>query len=87
MRGPSENVVMHPVAAAIVFSMLLMGALGFFVVVPIVCIDWTWNAVVAHFSLLPRIQIWQAGLLYAAAACIAYLMGWVQIEFKQETLD
>jgi hypothetical protein len=77
----------HPLAAAIIFSVLAMGAIGFFIVVPVVCINWTWNCVVIHYTLLPHIQIWQAGLLYCAAACFSYLMGWVQIELKTETLE
>jgi len=77
----------HPLSAAIILSVLLMGALGAFVIVPIAFIHWTWNSVVAHFSSLPQINGWQAMLLYLALACLIYLCGFVQIEFKTETVD
>jgi hypothetical protein len=78
---------MNPLAAAIFLSALAMGILGLFVVFPIVFIGWSWNTVVTHFTVLPHIRIWQASLLYAAVACVSYLMGWVQIDFKTETVD
>ncbi len=77
----------HPFIAAIVFSMLLVGAIGAFALIPIVCINWTWNVIVASHSALPMIGLWQAGLLYLASACILYLLGIVQIEFKAEMRD
>ena len=78
---------MPPLTAAIVLSVLLTGAVGFFVVLPIICINWIWNAFVSHYTLLPGIEIWQACLLYVALACVAYLSGLLQIEFSAETLD
>jgi len=65
----------------------MMGAIGMFIIFPVVCINWSWNSVVAHYTVLPPIHIWQACLLYTAAACMAHLMGWVQIEFKTEPVD
>jgi len=78
---------MHQLTAAIMFTVLLMGAIGFFIVFPVVCINWTWNTVVSHYTILPQIHLWQACLLYTAFACFLYLMGWVRIEFKTETID
>lgn len=78
---------MPPFAAAIIFSVLVMGAIGLFIVVPIVGIFLSWNLLIAHNLALPHIQLWQAGLLYIAMACIAYLSGWVQIEVKAELPD
>lgn len=77
----------HPFGAAIILSVLMMGILGAFVVIPIACINWTWNSVSAYISVVPEINAWQAGLLYLAGACIIYLFGIVQIEFKTGTLD
>ena len=77
----------HPLAFAIIFSVLLMGVLGAFIIVPIVCINWTWNSLIAHFIALPQIGLPQAGLLYLAGACILYLFGLIDIEFKTETAD
>jgi hypothetical protein len=77
----------HPLVAAIIFSVLLMGALGAFVLLPIFCINWLWNAVVSGWTLLPVIAPWQACLLYVAFACLIYIFGLVRIEFKTENLD
>jgi hypothetical protein len=82
-----RSFLIHPFTAAIIFSLLIMGGLGAFIVVPIVCINWTWNTIVAPLTVLPHIHMWQACLLYTALACLTYLMGWVQIEFKTETVD
>lgn len=78
---------MHPFSAAVIFALLFMGAIGAFVVTPIVLIAWTWNTVVTHYTILPQIHVWQACLLYSAVACFSYLMGWVRIEFKTEPVD
>jgi hypothetical protein len=78
---------MPPLTAAIVLSVLLMGGIGGFVVLPIVCINWAWNVFIVHYAHLPVIEIWQACLLYLALACVAYLSGFLQIEFSAETVD
>lgn len=78
---------LHPIAAAIIFSILIMGVLGTFVLMPIICINWVWNTVVAGHTSLPDITIWQAGLLYLASACIVYLSGLIRIEIKTEMPD
>lgn len=77
----------HPLAAAIVFTILIMGVFGLVVVVPIAFIAWTWNAVVTNVSSLPQINVWQAGLLYVALATMLYLLGFVQIEVEANKLD
>jgi hypothetical protein len=74
-------------AAAIVLSTLLMGIVGAFVLIPVACIQWTWNSVAAHLFPVPTIAAWQAILLYLAAGTILYLAGFVQIEVKSENLD
>ncbi|HEY9870052.1 MAG TPA: hypothetical protein V6D08_12875 [Candidatus Obscuribacterales bacterium] len=71
-----------PFTAAILLSALCMGMVGLFVVLPIACIQWTWNFFVAGYSVLPHINVWQAGLLYLAFATILYLSGVVQIDFE-----
>jgi hypothetical protein len=73
--------------AAVILSTLLMGALGAFVLVPIACIQWTWNALAPSLFQLPIINVWQAILLYLAGASVLFLSGLVQIEIKSETLD
>ena len=77
----------NSIGAAIILSTLLMGALGAFVLVPIACIQWTWNAFAPHLFSLPIINIWQAILLYMAGAALLFLSGLVQVEIKSETLD
>ncbi len=74
-------------AAAIVLSTLLMGVVGAFVLIPVACIQWTWNSVAAHVFPIPVINAWQAILLYLAAGIILYLAGFIQIEVKSENLD
>lgn len=77
----------HPLAAAILFTILIMGVFGLVVVVPIAFINWTWNALITNVSALPHIDVWQAGLLYVALAILLYLMGFVQIEVEANKLD
>jgi hypothetical protein len=72
---------------AIFFTLLCMGVLGMFVMIPIACIQWTWNSVINSFPLLPSINVWQATLLYTAVALLVYLSGIVRIEFETENLD
>lgn len=71
-----------PFFAAILLSALCMGLIGVFVVLPVACIQWTWNSLVAGVSALPHINVWQACLLYLALAAIVYLSGVVQIEIE-----
>jgi hypothetical protein len=68
--------------AAVLLSVLLMGVLGAFVLVPVAFIQWTWNALAPAYFALPSINAWQAILLYMAGGCIVYLSGWVRVEFK-----
>ena len=75
------------IVAAIIFTILGMGALGGLVVLPIACIQWTWNSVMNSVHLLPLINAWQATLLYLAMATMLYLSGLVRIEFEAEKLD
>lgn len=77
----------HPLAAAIILSVLCMGVVGLLVAFPIVCINWFWNDVVAQWMSLPTINVWQSSLLYLAVACIIYIAGFVRIEIKAETVD
>lgn len=78
---------MPPVAAAIIFTILGMGVLGMFVLLPIACIQWTWNSVMTSFRFLPLINAWQASLLYLAMAAALYVSGLVRIEFEAENAD
>jgi hypothetical protein len=73
--------------AAVILSTLFMGVLGAFVLIPVACIQWTWNSLATHFFALPAISPWQASLLYLACACLLYVLGLVQIEIKSETLE
>jgi hypothetical protein len=75
------------VAAAIIVTVLCMGGLGMFILLPIACIQWTWNSVMSSFRFLPLINAWQASLLYLAMAIMLYLSGLVRIEFETEKLE
>lgn len=75
----------HPLAAAIILSLLFMGAMGLFVLLPVACIQWAWNSVIVTFYLLPPIGIWQALLLYLAVATVLYLTGIISIDLRQES--
>jgi hypothetical protein len=77
----------HPLVAAIIFTVLVMGTLGGVVALPIVCISWVWNMLVVNWTALPTIDLWQSTLLYLAVVCVIYLSGLVRIEFKAETVD
>jgi hypothetical protein len=74
-------------SAAVILATLFMGVLGAFVIVPIGCIQWTWNALAPQLFALPMIDAWQAVLLYVAGACLLYIFGLVQIEIKSEPFD
>jgi hypothetical protein len=70
---------------AIFFTGLSMGILGLCVLVPIACIQCTWNLVMSSCGGgLPLINVWQATLLYVAAATLLFLSGILQIEFEPE---
>jgi hypothetical protein len=70
----------NPVTGAVFLSVLCMGMVGILVILPIACIQWTWNALVTGFTALPEINGWQASLLYLAGAIIAYLTGLIRID-------
>lgn len=72
----------HPLTGAIFLSVLSMGLVGVFVILPIACIEWSWNAIVSPVSSLPGINVWQACLLYLAGGTILYLLGFVQIDIE-----
>ncbi len=78
---------LDPLTAVVVVSLLLVGGLGLFVGLPLMSISWVWNACVAENLGMPTIGLWQAGLLYAALACIIYLSGIVHLEIKTETSE
>lgn len=75
---------MPVLGAAILLAVLSMGMVGMFVLLPIACIQWTWNSVMTHMPVLPTIGVWQAALLYVAFATMLYLAGIVRIEIKAE---
>jgi hypothetical protein len=70
----------NPVTGAVFLSVLFMGMVGILVILPIACIQWTWNSLVTAFTSLPEINGWQASLLYLAGTIIAYLTGLIRIE-------
>ena len=72
-------------SAAIFMTGISMGALGLCVVLPIACIQWTWNMVMSTYGFLPHINAWQAALLYVAAATMLFVSGIVTIEFEPES--
>jgi hypothetical protein len=74
-------------AAAMIITVLCMGGLGMFVLLPIACIQWTWNSATDTFRVLPLINVWQATLLYLAAATMLYLSGFVRIKFETKNLE
>ncbi len=74
-------------SAAVILATLFMGVLGAFVLIPIGCIQWMWNALAPQLFALPIINAWQAVLLYVAGVCLLYVLGLVQIEIKSEPFD
>ena len=76
-----------PFFAAILLSLLSMGIVGVLVVLPIACIQWTWNFIIVGVSTAPHINIWQATLLYLAGATLLYLVGIVQIKIETTKAD
>lgn len=75
------------VEAAIIFTILCMGVVGMFVLVPIAAIQLTWNSVMSSLRFLPLINVWQATLLYFAVGALIYLSGLVHIEFEPEKIE
>lgn len=71
-------------SAAIFMTGISMGVLGLCVLLPIACIQWTWNMVMSTYGFLPPISAWQAGLLYIASATLLFLSGIVSIEVEPE---
>jgi hypothetical protein len=71
-------------SAAIFLTGLAMGILGLCVLVPIFCIQWTWNSVVSTYGVLPTINAWQASLLYVASATLLLISGIVPIELEPD---
>ncbi len=78
---------LDPLSAIVLVSLLLTGGLLLFVGLPVLGISWVWNSLLVGLLDMPTIALWQAGLLYAALACIIYLSGIVHIEFKAGTSD
>lgn len=76
-----------PIGAAVVLTVLCMGVVGMFVLVPIACIQWMWNSIMNSWRFLPLINVWQAALLYVMLATILYLTGLVRVEFEAENLE
>ena len=65
-------------------AILVMGILGMCLVLPIACIQFTWNSLLAKLPPFPPINIWQATLLYLAMATLLYLSGIIRIEIETE---
>ncbi len=78
---------LNPIGAAFFCAAIAQGVLGAFVVLPIFCINWTWNSVVSQYMFLPPIVWWQAVLIYLAVAAAIYASGLIRIEIKAETVD
>ena len=77
----------NSLTGAIFCSLLVMGLIGVLVILPVACINLSWNAVAGELALVPEIQPWQAALLYAAFVLVLYLSGIIQIEIKTESAD
>lgn len=76
-----------------IFSSLLMLCLvailgfGLFLAIPVLLIQWGWNAAMTSFPVLPLINIWQSGLLYVALVTLLHILGVVRLEFSIEDGD
>jgi lipid-A-disaccharide synthase-like uncharacterized protein len=73
--------------AAVIFTFLLMGFLGLFVLMPVALIQWTWNSVALGLSVMPVINMWQASLLYIACALLLYIIGVVEIDVGVDRVE
>ncbi len=76
-----------PLVLIILLTVVLMGALGLFVFVPIGLIEWGWNLLARSSQIVPPISAWQAFLLYIACGLMLYVLGLVKIEFRVEKVD
>ncbi|MBX9692684.1 MAG: hypothetical protein K2Z81_09895 [Cyanobacteria bacterium] len=76
-----------PVAATVILTVVIFGAFGLVVLFPVVLLQWGWNVAIAPWAALPLIELWQAALLYVAAALMIYLAGLVKIEIKLERFE
>ncbi len=72
----------HPLVAALLLTMFILGLIAMLVVFPVACIQWMWNGAIAAWTVLPQISVWQAGLLYLAGATLLYLSGLVRMDRK-----
>ena len=75
----------HSLTGAIICSLLVMGVIGVLVVLPIACINLSWNSLSAQLSFMPPIGPLQAALLYTAAVLALYLSGIIIIEVKTDS--
>ncbi len=73
--------------AAVIFTFLLMGVLGLFVLMPVALIQWTCNSVALGLSVMPAINMWQASLLYIACALLLYIIGVVEIDVGVDRVE
>lgn len=76
------NFDVTPFSGAILMVALAMGAIGILVVVPIACIEWSWNAIAQTVNFIPAINAWQAALLYVMAALSMHLTGIFRVEIR-----
>ncbi len=76
-----------PLAATIILTVLITGAFGLVVLLPVFLLQWLWNGSFAALELVPPIEVWQAALLYVASVLMIYLNGLVKIEIKLERFD
>jgi len=70
------------IGAAIVLSILFMGVIGLFVLLPVLTIQWAWNFTMSYLAILPDINLWQSSLLYMAGVTLLYLLGFVRVEVR-----
>lgn len=77
----------NPFFAAVMMSVLCMGMLGLFVVVPVACIQLTWNFFAGPLAHVPQISVLQACLLYLAFGTALYLLGFIQIDIEAKELE
>jgi hypothetical protein len=77
----------NPLTAAALITLVAIGVTCAFVIMPIAFIQWLWNGTVPHFSSLPQIAPWQAGLLYLVMATLFCLSGIIKIEIHTGPAD
>lgn len=76
-----------PIVMMIILTVVLLGAIGLFVLVPVALIEWGWNVFAKSAHFVPEISSWQAMLLYIALALVLYISGLVRIEVRIDTKD